>query len=135
MILPYFDYEDMIYMGGSKTLLTKLQRLQNKALKICLNVENRHTTSDLHNQTKSVTLVTRRESHLKLMTFNYSRETNYIYKAAKNDAHIIAHNRSTVASYDRSVKSLAAHIWNEQSGTTRNIKSIEAYRKHIQKTK
>ena len=52
-----------------------------------------------------------------------------------HDAPILAHNRSTVASYDRRVKSVAAHVWNEQSSTTRNIKSIEAYKKHIQKTK
>ena len=45
MILPNFDYGDIIYMGGSKTLLAKLQRLQNKALMICLNMENRHPTS------------------------------------------------------------------------------------------
>ena len=38
----------------------------------------------LHNQTKSVTLATRRESHLKLMAFNYRRETKYIHKAARN---------------------------------------------------
>ena len=48
MILPFFDYEDIIYMEDSNTLLAKLQRLQNKALKICLNIENRHPTSNLH---------------------------------------------------------------------------------------
>ena len=41
MILPYFDYGDVIYMAGSKTLLAKPQRLQNKALWVCLNIENR----------------------------------------------------------------------------------------------
>ena len=68
---------------------------------------------------------------MKVTVFNYSRKTKYIHKATRNtqrnDAPIITHSRSTVASYDKSVKSKAAHIWNKQLSTTRDIKSVEAY--------
>ena len=114
-----------------------IQRLHNKALTICLNVENRRATSELHKQTKSATLQTRKESRLKVMVFTYSRETKYYSQSNKKYPKNWCVNpyRHTVASYDRSVKSMAAHIWNEQPSTTRNIKSIEAYKKHLHKTK
>ena len=38
MILPYFDYGDVIYMGWNVNLLNKLQVLKNRALKIYLQV-------------------------------------------------------------------------------------------------
>ena len=40
MILPYFDYGDVVYVGGNNNILDKLQRLQNRALKICLKMES-----------------------------------------------------------------------------------------------
>ena len=68
------------------------------------------------------------------MAFTHSRDTTYIHKATRNtqrnDAPKITHSRPTVASYGRSGISMAAHIWNEQSSTIRNVKSIEAYTKN-----
>ena len=47
MILPYFDYGDIIYMGGNANLLNKLQALQNRALMVCLQVHKRFPTIKL----------------------------------------------------------------------------------------
>ena len=52
MILPYFDYGDVIYNSANKDGLDKLQRLQNRCLKICKNVNIRFNTEELHNLTK-----------------------------------------------------------------------------------
>ena len=62
MILPYFDYGDVVYMGGNKTMLDKLQRLQVQHLR-CLKVEHRHPTDNLHRQTRVNTLCDRRKAH------------------------------------------------------------------------
>ena len=100
-------------------------------------MENRHATAELHKQTKSETLATRRESHLTVMAFTYRREMEYIYKSTRNTRRSddqITHGRPTLASYNRNVKSMVAPIWTEQLSTTRNLKSTEAYRKHILKT-
>ena len=35
MILPYFDYGDIIYMFSSKSDLNKLERLQERCINIC----------------------------------------------------------------------------------------------------
>ena len=41
MLLPYFDYADIIFSKAASKDLDKLQRLQNKCLKICMGKERR----------------------------------------------------------------------------------------------
>ena len=48
MILPYFDYGDVIYGKSNQDSLDKLQRLQNKCLRICKGYNIRHDTVDIH---------------------------------------------------------------------------------------
>ena len=43
---------------------------------------------DLQKQTKPATLATRSKSHLKVMEFNYSRDTKYIHKATRKTLHL-----------------------------------------------
>ena len=38
MILPYFDYGDILFMKSQKNVLSKLDHLQKRALKICLHI-------------------------------------------------------------------------------------------------
>ena len=72
MILPYFDYGDIIYMGGNANLLNKLQVLQNRALKVCLQVYTRFPTIELHIKCNTKLLTSRRELHLKLFSQYYT---------------------------------------------------------------
>ena len=48
MILLYFDHGDIVYIGTKEKLLNKLQVKQNRALKICLKVDQLHPTQDKH---------------------------------------------------------------------------------------
>ena len=50
-------------------MLDKVQRLQNRALKLCVKVEHRHPTDDLHRQTRVSTLYDRRKAHIKIAAF------------------------------------------------------------------
>ena len=52
MILPYFDYGDVIYDNANLKRLEKLLRLQNRCLKICKGYNVRHGKADLHTVTK-----------------------------------------------------------------------------------
>ena len=90
-----------------------VQRLQIKALGICQNIGNKHPTSDLHNQTKTATLATGRETHLIVKVVAYSRDTTYVFKATRNA--IITHSVSTAASYCLTDVSYLRHC---TSGTT-----------------
>ena len=74
MILPYFDYCDVIYQGAGKELLHKLQRLQNKCLKTCLTLTKTHGTDEVHTLAKCVRLENRRKAHVcKFMYLRQSR--------------------------------------------------------------
>ena len=48
MVLPYFDYGDLIYAAANMCLLDKLQRLQNKALRIMSYYNPLISSSELH---------------------------------------------------------------------------------------
>ena len=48
MILPYFDYCDIIYSQTATECLDKLQRLQNKGIRICLKAEPRSNVATIH---------------------------------------------------------------------------------------
>ena len=47
MILPYFDYWDAIYNTAGQEGLDKVQRLQNRCLKICKGFGVRYDTTSL----------------------------------------------------------------------------------------
>ena len=64
MILPYFGYCDVIYQTTNANELDKLQRIQNKCLKTCLQVHRLAGTEDIHRSTKCCLLAPRRNANL-----------------------------------------------------------------------
>ena len=73
MILPYFDYCDVVYSTACAGDLEKLQRLQNKCLKMCLGVQKRESTAVVHQRSKCAYLGPRRKAHL--CNFMYARQS------------------------------------------------------------
>ena len=73
-ILPYFDYGDILYMGTNQQTISKLQKLQNRALRLCLNETPYSSIAYLHKSTKTDHLAHRRNSHL--LNFAYQRKNN-----------------------------------------------------------
>ena len=73
MILPYFDYGDVVYNSAGQEALAKLQRLQNRCLKICKGFNVRFETKELHTITKMPMLEDRRAAHVIVNNFMYSR--------------------------------------------------------------
>ena len=64
MILPYFDYCDVIYTTACANDLDKIQRFQNKCLKSCLNIHNLSNTNLVHSLAKCAPLPVRRNTHV-----------------------------------------------------------------------
>ena len=73
MILPYFDYADAIYSRANTTQLDKLQRLQNKCLKICMGRDRLFSTNRAHRETKVPFLKDRGSTHT--LNFMYKRNS------------------------------------------------------------
>ena len=63
LLLPHFDYADVIYDVMSHQNVAQIQGLQNRCLRICLKREPRSNTKDLHNDANICTLASRRKQH------------------------------------------------------------------------
>ena len=70
MILPYFDYGDVVSNSANNEGREKLQRLQNRCLKICKRLNVRFNTKNLHNITKTSMLKDMRIAHLNNFMYN-----------------------------------------------------------------
>ena len=98
MILPYFDYGDIIYNNmGYKEGLEKLQRLQNRCLKICKGYNVRLETKELHKITKIPLLEAKREAYVNNLTYDRLKRPDLV-----DDRDI--RTRARVQAYKRSVK-------------------------------
>ena len=76
-ILPVLDYNDIVYYLLNKQQLAKLQKLQNRALRLVYNGRVM-SVADMHAEAKVDYLEDRRDLHL--LTLMYSRATDDTYK-------------------------------------------------------
>ena len=138
MILPYFDYGDVIYTTANLDGLDKLQRLQNRCLKICENVHNRYNADALHQLTNCPKLSDRRCTHVN--NFMYGRKSrkslldNRDIRTRVHDAPLFKVQVPKKEAYKRSVKYSGAVQWNSLLAEVRNIENMHSF-KHLQKRK
>lgn len=136
MILPYFDYCDFVLISSNQKALTKLQRLQNRALRICLNVNERTSTTYTHEETNTTKLNIRRISHLRNFMYKRSGNKSYIedrHLSTRNfSAPVMKVTRPKTDIFKRSVLYKGAIEWNALDVETRNIKTLSNF-KHRQK--
>ena len=67
MILPYFDYADIIYDKANQGELDILQRVQNRCLKICMLTNIKTDTDFVHSHTKVHKFMFQRKSNDQLL--------------------------------------------------------------------
>ena len=116
MVLPYLDYCDIIYAQGDKSALDKLQRLQNRCLRICLKEGPTSSRAMLHKNAKIAKLGDRRETH----TLNFMcRRTTNPDLVDDREVHTRAHdgllfkvNKFNLVAYKRSVEYAGVLMWN-----------------------
>ena len=65
MLLPYFDYADVIYSKANSKDLDRLQKLQNKCLRISLGRDRRFNTKETHKLAGVPLLKERRLAHVR----------------------------------------------------------------------
>ena len=125
MIIPYLDYGDVIYGTASQDGLDKLQRLQNRCLKICKRVNVRFNTNDLHAVTETPLLKDRRRAHLN--NFMYDRLSRHELRDDReirtraHDAPLFKAKVPKLEAYKRSVNYSGAVQWNGLSAEMHNM--------------
>ena len=83
MILPYADYGDIFFfINANNKQLQKLQTLQNRALRICLNAAIYIPVEVLHQSAQLPMLRVRRMVHLR--NFMFKMKTNIKYLNTRN---------------------------------------------------
>ena len=132
MILPYFDYCDVIYQSACCNDLDKLQRLQNKCLKTCLGLHRLCETAEVHTRAKCSLLAPRRRAHL--CNFMYGRllkeqnVDNRNIRTRRHDAPLFRVLFPHKESFKRSVQYSGAVTWNDLPINTRNIDSMSKFK-------
>ena len=125
MILPYFDYADIVYDKARQCDLDTLQRAQNKGLKICMSVNVMTDTNYVHSHSKDPKLFNRRKAHLR--NFMYQRKTNESLLdvvdvgTRSRDAPLFKTKFPRNEAYKRSVLYNGATEWNSLSVDVRNV--------------
>ena len=131
-ILPYVDYGDVLFFNSHKSTLERLQRLQNHALRICINAPPRESTDLLHELCNVPRLHERRLTHIRNISYKRSRDRRYIEIQTRNtryhDATVLKAfiPRNKVA--ERSVLYNCAKEWNSLSPNIRNIDTYERFK-------
>lgn len=130
MILPPIDYPNFCLTPSTEKVKTKIQRLQNKALRICFRSSRLDRTSDIHAHAKLSTLDKHREVnilkliHWKVYTpFNSDQNPSIITIVNNNEtvsvstrlrrAPVIRRDTPTSGKASKSLLYFGAKLWND----------------------
>ena len=124
MILPFFDYADVIYSRANTTILDKLQRLQNRCLKICAGFNPLYDTNQVYKTLRVPFLKDRRKAHV--LNFMYHRKSrsdllnNREIRTRAHDAPLFNVSTPRCEAFKRSVGYFGSVDWNSLAPDTRN---------------
>ena len=132
MILPIFEYGDIAYDQADIKSLDKLQTLQNRALRICVNSNVHIPRVRLHQECKKAKLKVRRIAHLRM--FMYKQCENELIlniRPVNTRAHhapLFNTERPINETYKRNIYYNGAIRWNELTVDLRNIKEYNVFK-------
>ena len=132
-IVPFFDYGDIFLMNITTGTKQKLQKMQNRALRICMEAEGRTNVNMLHNTCNVNKLDDRRKTHL--LNFVYKRAQNAEYQhmgiraLRRYEAPILKEIKSNNKYFERSIIYQGALHWNILDVETRAIATSTAFKK------
>ena len=131
-ILPYVDYGDVLYEAANQAKLEKLQKLQNRGLRLVLRVEDRVPVILIHQQAKISKLNARREAHLRQFMFKQQGNMSIVnqrdVRTRAHDAILFTTLIPKNEKYRRSVFYRGANTWNNLSVDLRNMENFEAFK-------
>ena len=133
-ILPIFDYNDFYYNLLTAQQLTKMQRLQNRALRIVFGPK-KLSVDEMHTAARVDYLEIRRENHLLALMFNRAWDDQYRDTTARitrqADAILLTVPRAKTAKYAKAPIVLGSRIWNDLPVTVRTAKTKLALKNGI----
>ena len=132
MILPYFDYCDIVYAKACADDIDKLQRVQNKCLKTCLSLHNLHGTDDVHRQASSARLAPRRNAHLCNFMFTRKKREDLLdireINTRQHDSPSFTVPFPHLELFKRSVKYNGAITWNNLPKKLKQMDNLNVFK-------
>ena len=135
LILPHFDYLDIIYNKATQNTLKKLDILHRKIAKIALNVKSTHTKKDTYVEMNWLPLQLRRQTNLATVMFkvingiappNISNLFNYCSGSRSSEqCNLIIDNTTG----HKEFKYIGAKCWNDVPTKLRECGSFKSFRK------
>ena len=132
MIVPYFDYGDIFLVNINLKSIDKMQKLQNRALRICLALEGRSNVNMLHNTCNINKLAHRRHAHLLNFAFTRAQDHNFLKEGNRNlrryDAPVLLEPKSNNKYFERSLSFQCSVNWNVLPASERNIQTAKRFK-------
>ena len=137
MILPYFDYGDVIFMSSVIPEIRKLDRNHIRGLRISFKIQGKIEDNDLFNLAKISNLENRRKVHLR--NFMYRNKEKCVVKKENsiitrcNSGPTFKTIKPNCESYKRNVYYSGAIEWNNLDADVRKLEHFYQF-KRIQKS-
>ena len=132
MIAPLIDYGDIVYSGTSQKNLDKLQALQNRGLRICINEHQSFSRDALHQRCKIPDLENRRIYNLRKYMFRQKENMNLVVqreiRTRRHDAIIYETSRPNLEKYKKGATYRGVIEWNGLDVDTRNIEFFKDFK-------
>ena len=136
MIMPIMDYDDIVYSGASENLLDKLQKIQNRALRICLNVHYYLPVINLHQESNIPKLIARCIAHLNNYMFLRKSDPEIVVqrniRTRKFEAAVLETVRPNIEKYKMGTIYRGILQWNALDAIPRNTEDYLSF-KDVQK--
>ena len=136
MVAPLIDYGDIIYAGSTTKNLDKLQSLQNRGLRLCINENQYFSTDQLHSRCNISKLTDRRIFNLRKYMFKQKNNDNLLnqrnIRTRMHDAVVFETCKPVLEKYKKGTIYRGVIEWNGLDVNTRNLESYDEF-KFLQK--
>ena len=135
MLLPYLDYAEVVFDGALNKDISKLQKVQDKCLKVRLGKDRRYSTDAIHKLANVSFLKDRREAHNVMLNFMFTRKSkvhllnNREIRTRAHDAPLFETSIPRCEAYRRSVGYRGATKWNSLTPAIRHTATYLAFKK------
>ena len=136
-ILPHLEYGGIIVHNTNQTLLTKLQRLQNRGLKIALYSAPRTTIDKIHKDGKINYLEDRRQKQIAIHAYTMTKIPGNLAVPARptrlHDGPILKTYHRRLQAFKRSVNYKCSTCWNDLGVNDRCIPTLDNFKTNRKK--
>ena len=136
MIIPYFDYGDILFMSTNLPEIKKMNKLHIRGIQICLKTQGKIEEIELYKLANISNLSNRRIVHIR--NFMYKNKNKCDIKPEKsiitreNSGPTFNVSKPNSEVYKRNVFYSGSIEWNNLDSTERNINDFNAF-KRLQK--